>query len=87
MIHVSELKEVMERSGYNLSQEEVEQIVIEIDYSRDGKINYSEFLSATLDIKSFLTKQKTRAIFNQFDTDKTGHISAENIQFAMEKLG
>ena len=50
-------------------------------------INYSEFLAATIDVKSFLTDSKLKALFQQFDTDNSGFITAENIQLAMQKLG
>ena len=62
-------------------------MITEVDYQGNGKINYSEFLSATIDVRTFLTKHKLRAIFSQFDTDNSGKITAENIYFAMQKLG
>lgn len=57
-------------------------ILKEIDYQGNGKINYSEFLSATLDIQNFLTDSKLRSVFNVFDTDQSGYITAENMRFA-----
>ena len=62
-------------------------MIKEVDYHGNGKINYSEFLSATIDLKSFLTQQKLKAIFQQFDTDASGSITAQNIYYAMQKLG
>ena len=62
-------------------------MITEVDYHGNGKINYSEFLSATIDVRSFLTEQKMQAIFQQFDTDNSGKITQENIFFAMQKLG
>ena len=50
-------------------------------------INYSEFLAATIDVRNFLTDSKLKAVFQQFDTDNSGVITAENIVFAMQKLG
>ena len=50
-------------------------------------INYSEFLSATIQVKSILTEERLVAIFKQFDTDACGKITAQNIVNAMEKLG
>ena len=57
-----------------------------MDYDGNGKINYSEFLSATIDAKKFLNDQRLRAIFSQFDTDGTQEITEENIYYAMQKL-
>ena len=44
-------------------------------------------MAATIDIKGFLTDSRLRAVFNQFDTDSSGKITAENIFLAMQKLG
>lgn len=42
---------------------------------------------ATLDVQTFLDNNKLQAIFNQFDTDSTGHITQDNIVTAMNKIG
>ena len=47
------------------------------------KINYTEFLVATMDVQNFLDEQKFNALFQQFDTDGSGNITAENIVSAM----
>ena len=59
-------------------------MIKEIDYFGNKKINYSEFLVATLDIKAFLDDNKLRALFMTFDTDNSGTITRENIVSAME---
>jgi calcium-dependent protein kinase len=48
--------------------------------ANNGVINYSEFLSATIDINSLLTQGKLMALFKTFDIDQTGSISKENIK-------
>ena len=58
-----------------------------MDFSGDHMIHYSEFLAATIDIKNFLTDSKLKAIFQQFDTDNSGYITAENIELALQKVG
>ena len=74
-----------------LTKEQTDEIIKEVDYLGNGKINYSEFLAATFDITEFLNSKegdkKLRSIFQQFDTDNTGFISGRNIEHAMEKLG
>ena len=62
-------------------------MIQEVDYHGNGKINYSEFLSATINVRTFMTEQKMQAIFQQFDTDNSGKITQENIYLAMQKLG
>jgi Ca2+-binding EF-hand superfamily protein len=64
-------------------------MIDELDYVSGavGEINYSEFLAATMDAKSFLKETKLRAVFSIFDTDGNGTISEENLKFAFSKLG
>ena len=87
MILASELAEIIKKCDLNISKSDIQDMITEVDYHGNGKINYSEFLSATIDVRTFLTKHKLRAIFSQFDTDNSGKITAENIYFAMQKLG
>jgi len=58
-----------------------------VDYFGNKKINYTEFLVATLDVKQFMDDQKLQAVFSQFDTDSSGKITTENIITAMNKIG
>jgi len=87
MILASELAEVLKKKQLSMSTKEINEMINEVDYHGNGKINYSEFLSATIDVRSFMTEQKMQAIFQQFDTDNSGKITKENIYFAMQKLG
>ena len=82
---------VKKNDDLDLKDDEINQIIKEVDYFGNGMINYSEFLAATLDAKTFLSGEegdaKLRAIFQQFDTDNSGFISTDNIKIAMEKMG
>ena len=86
-INANELKQAIKAANMELSSSEIDRIISEVDYYGNHKINYSEFLAATLDVRSFLNEDKFNAIFNQFDTDGTGTISRENIISAMNKIG
>lgn len=50
-------------------------------------INYTEFIAATMKVVEFLEDHegqgKIDAIFQQFDTNNDGKISASDIRFAM----
>jgi Ca2+-binding EF-hand superfamily protein len=70
-----------------IPNEEIEKIINEVDYFGNGKINYTEFLVATLDVKAFMDDNKLQAMFNQFDTDGSGVITKNNIITAMNKIG
>jgi Ca2+-binding EF-hand superfamily protein len=87
LINAEELKQAIKQSDINIPDEQIEKIINEVDYFGNGKINYTEFLVATLDVKHFLDDNKLQAIFNQFDTDGSGVITRENIITAMNKIG
>lgn len=87
LINAEELKAAINSSDIQIPEEEVNKIISEVDYFGNGKINYSEFLVATLDVKSFLDDNKLKALYNQFDTDGSGQITKENIITAMNKMG
>ena len=66
-------------NGDEISQEDIHKMVVEIDLTKNSKINYSEFLAATVDPKKFLTDEKCMAIFKTFDVNNTGEITDVNL--------
>ena len=62
-------------------------MIAKSDYDGDQAINYTEFLSATVDLKQYLNESKLLAVFRQFDTDNSGCLTVKNIHYAMQKLG
>lgn len=55
LIKASELADVLKKSDVKVSEQEIQHMISEIDYHGNGKINYSEFLAATVSIKTFMT--------------------------------
>lgn len=51
------------------------------------KINYSEFIAATMDKQTYMSREKLWAAFKHFDVDNTNEITAENIKEAMARAG
>lgn len=86
-LEFKELNEAITKSNMNLKPEEIEELIKEIDYADNHKINYSEFIAATMDVKRFLTAEKLEAIFNSFDVDGSGKITPQNIKDAFSKFG
>ena len=70
-----------------MTVDEVNRIIENVDYAGNGKINYSEFLAATIEVKDVLTNEKLYALFKYFDTDNSGVITAENLREAFQKTG
>ena len=87
MIECTELAEILKKMDMEVNEEDLEHIISEVDYYNNKKINYSDFLSATVPIRTFMTEHRLQAIFQQFDTDNSGQITHENIEYAMQKLG
>ena len=70
-----------------MKDEEISQIVKELDFTGNGRINYSEFIAATIDREKLLTADKLQAIFKSFDRDNSGEITSSNIREAFSKIG
>lgn len=66
---------------------DLDNIIKEIDYHGNNRINYSEFMAATVSVKKILTNERLTAMFKQFDTDNSGYITTNDILEAMLKLG
>lgn len=64
LINVDELKLAMKQSDITIPDNEIDRIIDEVDYKGNKKINYSEFLVATLDVKQFLDDNMLQALFN-----------------------
>ena len=58
-----ELKQALSDSNFHLAEKEIQSIIDEVDYHGKKKINYSEFLAATISVKKILTDEKLLAIF------------------------
>ena len=88
-IELSELRVAMERAGNPQTEADLKSLIEKLDYAQNDKINYTEFIAATLDVRSIISKdeKKLLGIFNTFDVDNTGYISKENMKVAFSKYG
>ena len=62
---------------------ELDSIISEIDSHGLKRINYTEFLAATISVKKILTNERLYAMFRQFDADGSGYITPQDIVEAM----
>lgn len=77
LVNAEELRIAISNNEHiHLEQDEIDNIITEVDYFGNKKINYSEFLTATIDLNDFLTENKLNALFSQFDTDGSGIITS-----------
>lgn len=61
------------------AEEDLEKLFDEIDLDKNGLINYSEFVSASVNHKKILRTDSIRDAFRSFDTDQNGKISLQEI--------
>jgi len=71
-----------------VAEHEAEKIFNELDYDHDGKINYSEFISAATSRKMLLTKDKLASAFRMIDKNHDGKIQAVELKnlFSDERI-
>jgi Ca2+-binding EF-hand superfamily protein len=82
-ITAEDLRKALNDLGYDTEADEICKIVREVDYSSQGRINYSQFLSATLNFKDSITEQVLRESFAHFDIAKKGFISQTELKNAL----
>ena len=86
-LEVSELEQAIKDSSMSLGKEEIQSIIENLDFAENKRINYSEFIAATINVSEFLSEERMQAIFNQFDIDNSGKITKANLKQAFSKYG
>lgn len=78
-IEYCEMPIIFEKLGIKPTTGEIESIWNSLDFHCDGKINYSEFLAATLSSINFYKEEKLWSVFQYFDPEETGYITADSV--------
>ena len=63
-LEVSELEQAIKESSMSLGKEEIQSIIENLDFAENKRINYSEFIAATINVSEFLSEERIQAIFN-----------------------
>ncbi len=58
-----------------IPDEKIDEIIKEVSFYGNGRINYTEFLAATIKVKKVLNKARIWTLFKDFDTDDSGFIT------------
>jgi calcium-dependent protein kinase len=87
LISAEDLEGAIREHGLDIPADEIGKIIQTVDYYGNGEINYSEFLSATISTKHFLTEERMWSLFKYFDADDSNYITAENIKDTFDKEG
>jgi len=83
----SELEEGFGKAGLRDLPVNLQQIMDGVDADGSGAIDYTEFLAATLDRKSYLKEDVCWTAFSVFDLDGDGRISKEELQKVLDNGG
>lgn len=86
-LELAELQQAIKGANVQMKDEDIKKIVKEVDYAENGRVNYSEFIAATINTKQFLSEDRLQAIFQSFDIDNTKFISIQNLKDAFSKFG
>ncbi|CAB9500986.1 MAP kinase-activated protein kinase 2 (Fragment) [Seminavis robusta] len=66
-----------------ISDEQIQELIRQVNFSGSGSISYSEFTVATMMEKNLIDDDKLRAAFAYFDKEGTGVITAQNLKDAL----
>lgn len=72
VIRVSDFSKAMKRAGWD--QEMIDEAFQNLDFDGDGKIEYTEFISATLEAEMVLKREQLKETFDRLDIDCNGYI-------------
>ena len=63
-LEYNELEDAMKNANMSMTAEEIKSIIAELDFAENKRINYSEFIAATINVEEYLTEDRLRGIFN-----------------------
>jgi len=86
-ISIEELENAFLVAKIKISKDELDKVLEQIDNDKNGKLNYSEFLLASLNIKEFLNHNRVRKIFQSYDTENSGFIDLYSVKLALLRSG
>lgn len=86
-ITAADLQKSMKTHGFNLAYEEIEHIIQNCSYIHAGKINYSDFLVASLNKKALRTEELMWEAFKIFDIKGQGKINLKEMEGALRLAG
>ena len=88
MISRQELKTIMRSLGQNPTEDDIEEMLLNVDRDKDGQISYEEFMKIiSQQIKASEDVDEMAEAFAVFDVDKDGYITKSELHQVMNRLG
>ena len=86
-IEYEEIPKIFSELNIEASDTELKNIFSSMDFHCDGKVNYSEFLAATISTINFNKEEKLWSAFKYFDTTDSGYITLDSVMDALKNSG
>lgn len=80
VITMSELAAAIHTLGHGMLEAEVRVLLTGVDLDGDGKVDYQEFIAATMKRNLFNKEQHLQNAFNYFDTKRQGVITLSDLE-------
>mmetsp|Transcript_118090 Transcript_118090/g.220762 ORF Transcript_118090/g.220762 Transcript_118090/m.220762 type:complete len:895 (+) Transcript_118090:119-2803(+) len=84
LLSVEELLKGMRHVGHVLPEPDVKKIVAALDPSGQGRIGYSEFISALIQRRVKFSREQFIDVFRKFDQAKKGRITYEDVRRVLQ---
>ena len=84
-ININELHNAFKQANIKISEEEIKNIIANSD--EKDKLDYTEFILASLNQKKLVDKDKLISAFKHFDMDDSGFIDASDVKNALLRSG
>jgi len=84
LLTATEMKEGLSKAGLKEIPPDLQQILEDVDSDGSGVIDYTEFLAATLDRRSYMEESTLWSAFRVFDKNGDGKISKQELQAVLE---
>lgn len=66
--------------GIAITEEQVDDLFAKIDLDGNGTIDYTEFVTATINENNLCTHERLKQAFRMFDKDNSGSLSPDEIK-------
>ena len=84
-LEYEEILETFEKLGIKKEDKEMKEIWTGLDFHIDGKVNYTEFLAATISSVEFFKEEKIWSAFKYFDSENKGYITCDSMINALKQ--